>query len=99
MIKLKIMTSKCIDQMTVVYLNASSFANDQLRSHCEIISSFVLLCKVEVGMSTSLDPHMEFCIVPPSFSHDFTSSQVLLCFSFVNVEHEEKHLFRHLWND
>lgn len=93
------MTSKCIDQMTVVNLNASSLPNNQLRSHCEIISSFVLLCEVEVGMPTSFDPHMEFGIISPSFSHNFTSCQVLLCFSFVNVKHEEKHLFGHLWND
>ena len=91
--------SEVIDEVLVVDLDPSSLADYQLRSHCEVVASFVLLGKVEVGMPAALDPHVETSVVPPSFSHDFLGSQELLSLSFVHVEHEEQQFLRHLGDD
>ena len=73
----------------MVYLYASSFTNNQFRSHGVVVSCFVFFVRVEVGMVASFNPHMESGVVPPTSPHQVSSCQVLLGLSFVHVEHEE----------
>lgn len=88
-----------IDEVLVVDLDPPSLSDYQLRSHCEVVTSFVLLSQVEIGMPAPLYPHVETGVVSPSFSHDFLGRQELLSLSFVHVEHEEQQFLWHFRDD
>lgn len=82
--------------MSVIDLDAPPFPHDQLSAHCVIVASLVVLVWIEVGVVASLDPHVEASIVSPAASHQIFCCQVLLCFPFVHVKHEEEQLLGHL---
>ena len=81
--------------MSMIDLDAPTFSDNQLSSHCVVISSLKLLIGVKVGMIASLDPHMETSVVTPASSHEVSCCQVLFSFSFVHIKHEEKEFFGH----
>ena len=85
--------------MSMVDFDASPFPYYQLRPHRVVIPCLVVLIGVEIWMVASLDPHVEPGIVPPTAAHQILSCQVLLCFSFVHVKHEEEQFFRHFRDD